>query len=110
MAISMLAGSTKNFDQYVRDNDGAVIDPDTLEDVQFHIYWQYNNELVASFSKSGTVGDQVTKDEDNKINFVLPAEATEGREGNLMIQITIIDNGGEVSKEATVLARVKKSY
>lgn len=110
MAVEMLSGETKNFFEYSKDNNGATIDPATYDDVIIYLYWQINNELVASYSMSGNVGTQITPNVDDKLPFTLESSATEGKTGNLIIQVNIVDNGTEVMKKKTVLARVQKAY
>ena len=110
MAVEMLSGETMNFLEYSKDNVGSIIDPSTYDDVIIYLYWQINNELVASYSMSGNEGTQINKDVNNKLPFTLLAAATEGKTGNLIIQVNIIDNGTEVMKKKTVLARVQKAY
>lgn len=110
MAVRMLSGETKNFLEYSKDNNGAIIDPSTYEDVIIYLFWEYNNELVASYSMSGAVGTQITEDVNHKLPFTLPALATQGKVGNLIIQVNIVDDGAEVMKKKTVLARVEKAY
>lgn len=110
MAVSMLSGETKNFLEYSKDSGGSIIDPSTYDDVIIYIYWQINNELAASYSMSGNIGTQITKDGEDKLPFTLLPAATEGKTGNLVIQVNIIDNGDEIMKKKTILARVLKAY
>lgn len=110
MAVRMLSGETKNFLEYSKDNNGAVIDPSGYDDVIIYIYWEINNEVVASYSMSGTVGTQLVEDVDHKLPFTLLPAATEDGVGNLIIQVNIVDNGDEIMKKKTVLARVIKAY
>lgn len=110
MAIAMLSGETRNFLEYSKDEMDQIIDPSDYDDVIIYLFWQINNNLVASYSMSGNVGTQIFEDVDHKLPFTLEAEATEGKVGNLMIQVNIIDNGTEITKKKTVLARVLNAY
>ena len=110
MAVSMLSGETKNFLEYSKDNNGDIIDPDTYDDVIIYLFWQMTNELAASYSMSGNIGTKITKDGDDKLPFTLKPIATQDKTGNLDIQVNIVDNGDEVVKKKTTLARVLKAY
>lgn len=111
MAVSMLSGETKNFLEYSKDNNGDIIDPDTYDDVIIYLFWQMTNELAASYSMSGNIGTTITKKiGTDKLEFTLLPVATQDKVGNLDIQVNIVDNGDEVVKKKTTLARVLKAY